>query len=163
LHILPTLWFRNTWSWGSRQDRTNADDSTQKPRLFKKSESAIGAEQATLGQFTLHVESASPGRAPQLLFTENYTNAQRVFGVPNGSPWVKDSFHDYVIAGAKNAVNPANEGTKSAAYFQFNIPAGGQVSFRLRLVSKDEEKGKPFSAEFDRTFAARRNEADDFF
>ena len=100
LHLLPTLWFRNTWSWG---------DEGAKP-VLRAVGGAIAASHPELGDSTLSCE----GR-PELLFTENETNIERLWGEPNPTPYVKDAFHRYVIAGEQEAVNPAGTGTKAAA------------------------------------------------
>ena len=101
LHLLPTVWFRNTWSWGS--------ESGQRP-VLRELNGAIELEHHELGQRLLECD----GR-PELLFTENETNLQRLFGAANASPYVKDGINDYVVNGASLAVNPAHTGTKAAA------------------------------------------------
>src|SRR3954454_1812701 len=123
LHLLPTLWFRNTWSW---------DKDTAKPSLRQSADGTILASQAQLGDRTLHCEGS-----PELLFTENETNATRLWGQPNAtSPYVKDAFHDYVVSGKHDAVNPAQRGTKAAAHYCLEVPAGGSKVVRLRLTTK---------------------------
>ena len=119
LHLLPTLWFRNTWSWG---------DEGEKPVLREKG-GAIVASHPELGEYTL-----SCGGAPELLFTENETNAERLWGQPNPTPYVKDAFHRYVVAGERGAVNPAKTGTKAAARYVLEVPAGGCQVVQLRLA-----------------------------
>ena len=127
LHVLPTLWFRNTWSWG-------LDDRKPVLRQGLKHEGrspirSIEAEHHLLGNYLLHCEAAD-----DLLFTENETNALRLFGAPNASPYVKDAFHDYLIAGKRVAVNPARVGTKAAALYSRTIAAGDRLTLRLRLT-----------------------------
>jgi len=127
LHVLPTLWFRNTWSWG-------LDDRKPILRQGLKHEGrspirSIEAEHHLLGNYLLHCEAAD-----DLLFTENETNALRLFGAPNASPYVKDAFHDYLIAGKRVAVNPARVGTKAAALYTRTIAAGATLTLRLRLT-----------------------------
>ena len=117
IHLLPTLWFRNTWAWGRE-----GGDYGMKPKL-NRSNSGIGAHHPSLGAFTLAAES-SGGWTPETLFTENETNFKKIFDSENKSLWVKDSFHDYVIGGTKEKVNPS-EGTKAAFHYRFKIPAGG--------------------------------------
>ena len=146
IHLLPTLWFSNTWSW--EKDET-------KPSLRQSAEGAIHASHPKLGEYTLHCDGAR-----ELLFTENETNAQRLWGQPNSSPHVKDAFHEYVIQGKRYAVNPAKTGTKAAAHYVFDVPAGGSKVVRLRLLAKSE--GDAF-AHFDQTFSARLGEADEFY
>jgi hypothetical protein len=118
LHLLPTLWFRNTWSWG---------DEGPKP-VLREAGGAIVASHPELGDYTL-----SCGGAPELLFTENETNAQTLWGQPNPTPYVKDAFHRYVISGEHDAVNPAKTGTKAAARYVLEVPAGGCEVVELRL------------------------------
>ena len=103
VHLLPTLWFRNTWS---------VADDEPKPSLRRIGNESIAASHPKLGERTLQCEGAT-----ELLFTENETNAKRLWGKPNPTPYVKDAFHGFVIAGEKDAVNPANTGTKAAAHY----------------------------------------------
>jgi len=145
LHLLPQLWFRNTWSW---------DHDAYKPELAAMGDDTIRIQHRDLGDFYCYVEGAT-----ELLFCNNETNAPRLYGVGNPGHF-KDAFHDYVIHGDHNAVNPNRTGTKAAAYYSFELPAGGQQSLRLRLTKA--QSNKPF-ADFDNTFAARRKEADEFY
>ncbi|MEA3210666.1 MAG: hypothetical protein QOE70_3723 [Chthoniobacter sp.] len=153
LHVLPTLWFRNTWSW------TGATEG--RPRLEQISASMLKATHPTLGEFRFQAKKADDCE-PELIFTENETNGARLFGAPNPGRYVKDAFHDFVIQGRREAVNPGNFGTKAAAHYQLNLPAGGEVTLRLRL----SVEGEPLvfdRATFEQVFASRRAEADDFF
>jgi hypothetical protein len=146
IHVLPTLWFRNVWSWG---------DDNPKGLLRQSSRTSISSTHPLLGDLTLQCEGAE-----ELLFTENETNARRLWGQPNPSPYVKDAFQEYVIAGRKDAVNPAKTGSKAAAHYVLNIPAGGSRVVRLRLSAKPE--GDAF-AKFDEIVAARLADADEFY
>ncbi len=146
LHLLPTLWFRNTWSW---------DNDEPKPFLRQIDRSSVQTSHPKLGEYTLQCEGAS-----ELLFTENESNNQRLWGAQNPSPYVKDAFHRYVIAGEKGAVNPDKTGTKAAAHYVLNIPAGGSQVVRLRLSPK--ASGKTFS-DFDEMMSARLADADEFY
>ena len=161
LHILPTLWFRNTWSWGWEHDKmprpslkkilpNNEDDSRW-----------MEVHHATLGKYLFACEGAD-----DLLFTENETNTKRLFGSPNITPYVKDAFHEYVIHGRQGAVNPEGIGTKAAALYYRQVGAGESVSMRLRLIKADRAelfpKGDRF-ASFDEIFAQRQSEADEFY
>ena len=121
LRVLPTLWFRNTWSWGE-------DD--RKPSLREVAPGAIQASHPELGEYWLYCDGA-----PELLFTENESNAQRLWGQPNASPYVKDAFHAYIISGQGEAVNPAKMGTKAAAHYVLEVPGGGSKTVRLRLAA----------------------------
>jgi hypothetical protein len=146
LHLLPTLWYRNTWSWGK---------TDTKPVLGMVSSGIIHASHSQLGDFLLCCEGD-----PQLLFTENESNALRLWGQPNDSPYVKDAFHEYLIAGKHESVNPSKVGTKAAAYYALNLPARGSSAIRLRLCSR-----MPTDAfrDFDTDFGQRLAEADEFY
>jgi len=146
IHLLPTLWFRNTWSW---------EKDEAKPSLRQSADGAILASHPTLSEYTLHCEGAR-----ELLFTENETNAQRLWGQPNPAPFVKDAFHEYVIHGKRGAVNPAKTGTKAAAHYLLDVPAGGSKVVRLRLSAKPAADA---FGNFDRTFVDRLGEADEFY
>jgi hypothetical protein len=153
IELLPTLWFRNTWSWGRSGEGYSA-----KPRLARVANGRIVAEHASLGRYRWAMEGT-----PELLFTENETNAERLYGSANPSPHVKDAFHAYVVNGRSDAVNPASVGTKAAARYRLLIPAGESRVVRLRLTAETEAGGEPFEKAFERTFQARRDEADAFY
>ena len=146
IHLLPTLWFRNTWSWGKPD---------QKPVIGQIDEGKIYASHPTLGNYTLHCEGS-----PELLFTENETNVYRLWGRPNPSPYVKDSFHQYLISGTRDAVNPSKTGTKAAAHYVLDVPAGGSKVVRLRLGPKPGSDG---FAKFDQIFDDRIADANEFY
>jgi hypothetical protein len=153
LHVLPTLWFRNVWTWS---------DEVQKPTLSRGEARAgitvVAAAHAELGERWLCVEGDLP-----LLFTENETNNQRLFGTPNAGTYVKDGINDYVVHGRKDAVNPAATGTKVAAHHALTVAAGGTAVLRLRLTDAAPSRAlDPFRG-FEQTFEQRRNEADEFF
>jgi hypothetical protein len=156
IHLLPTLWFRNTWSWGR-----SGEGYWPKPRLWAES-GAIRSDHASLGQFRLDIEPAKAGLEPELLFTENETNQQLLFQSPNASPFVKDAFHEYLVQGKANSVNPAREGTKAALLYQRLVPAGGEVTIRLRLTEESERSATPFAG-FDAILRDRIAEADTFY
>jgi len=146
LRVLPTLWFRNTWSWG---------ENDGKPSLREAAPGVIQAKHAELGEYSLHCEGAA-----ELLFTENESNAQRLWGQPNASPYVKDAFHAYVISGQGEAVSPAKTGTKAAAHYSLEVPAGGSKTVRLRLAPAQL---KDAFGPFDRIFKSRIGDADEFY
>jgi hypothetical protein len=152
LDLLPTLWFRNTWSWGEHSYRPSVtaletrDNSTQ-----------VVAYHETLGTYHLTCEGA-----PELLFTENETNTDRVFSAPNPAPYRKDAFHDYVVNGRADAVNPARQGTKAAARYRLHVAAGADHVVCLRL-SREVNGSAAFGADFDAIFAQRIAEADEFY
>jgi hypothetical protein len=159
IEVLPTLWFRNTWSWG----RTG-EGYWPKPRLHREGAGSILAEHVSLGPFRLLVGPGPDGAAPELVFTENETNAARLFGAGNPSPWVKDAFHELVVHGRADAVNPAATGTKVAARHRLRLPAGGEAVLRLRLqpvAGAPEERA--LDSGFEEVLAARRSEADAFY
>ena len=152
VHVLPTLWFRNTWTW---------EPGSPRPRLRATAPGAGGivveAEHATLGRRWLVGEGAA-----DLLFTENETNARRLWGVANTTLYVKDAFHDYVVHGRADAVNPAAVGTKAAAHHRWSLRAGETRTLRLRL-SDAAPDADPFGRAFDALFERRRREADEFY
>ncbi len=145
LHVLPTLWFRNTWSW---------DKEATKPLLHAEGH-AILASQPQLGVYTLHCEGES-----ELLFTENETNAARLWGQVNTCLYVKDAFHEFLVAGRADAVNSEKAGTKAAVHYVLDVPAGGSQVVRLRL--RKQSPSDPFVT-YDQTFVTRLAEADEFY
>ncbi|MFZ5892968.1 MAG: MGH1-like glycoside hydrolase domain-containing protein [Myxococcota bacterium] len=154
LHVLPTLWFRNTWSWGRQ-----GEGYGERPMLSASSESAINASHPVLGDMILAFD---PAAAPaELLFTENETNTARLFGVASASPYSKDAFHRYVVNSETAAVNPNRTGTKAAAHFVLTLPPGGKQVIRARLVQGT--LAPEFGEDFDRIFAQRLQEADQFY
>jgi len=149
LHLLPTLWFRNTWSWGR-----NGEGYWPKPKMSRAGTNRISAEHISLGKFELDFDTPL-----EVLFTENETNIERMFGVPNGTPYVKDSFHDYVIHGRSEAVNPQCVGTKAAIRYRLDLSAGESRVVHLRLSRPEEAQPLLSDAIFDR----RMQEADEFY
>jgi hypothetical protein len=161
LDLLPTLWFRNTWAWG----RTG-EGYWGKPIIRRDGPTIARAEHESLGAFRFDVEPLShePRDAKlELLFTDNETNTEKLFGVPNATPHVKDAFHEHVVHGRAGAINLAEEGTKVAAHHRLTVPAGESITVRLRLAHVDEASPTPFGPEFDRIFAQRLQEADEFY
>jgi len=148
LHLLPTLWFRNTWSAGEEGPR---------PVLREANDgAAVAATHPDLGDFTLSCEDA-----PELLFTENETNAERLWGQPNATEHVKDAFHRYVVGGERDAVNRAKKGTKAAARYVLEVPARGAKVVRLRLARGTA--AQKFGPAFDDTLKQRIFDADEFY
>jgi hypothetical protein len=147
LHVLPTLWFRNTWSW---------EKGSARPSLRQLQDGAILASHAELGDLTFQCAGK-----PELLFTENDSNMSRLWGQSNASAYVKDAFHDYIVGGETDAVNPAKTGTKAAAHYRLEVPAGGSKVVRLRLNA--ELPGDPFGSTFDKIFDGRIADADEFY
>ena len=155
IHLLPTLWFRNTWSWG---------DESPKPVLAAAEDpgelSTARANHDELGDWLF-----SSDRSARLLFCENETNNQRLFNTPNASPYVKDGVNDFVVGGREDAVNPERSGTKLAAHHVLELEPGESAQVRVRLTASTESRaaGQTLSAEFDQTMKARRDEADRFY
>jgi hypothetical protein len=160
IHLLPHVWFRNTWRWGTGGDGV--------PTLHEVPEDAQGGDphdergfktirvnERALGDYFFYVEGA-----PDLLFTENETNARRLWNVANATPYVKDAFHDVVIGGDRSKVNPARRGTKAAAWQRFVVPARGKVELRARF--SPEPEGDPFAGSGE-LVATRKREADEFY
>jgi hypothetical protein len=160
LHLLPTLWFRNTWSWGKLTEETEI-----RPELHQGTPGVIEARHATLGTFHLQLGPPQGAECQGLLFTENETNTQRLFGAPNPQPFVKDAFHEAVVHGNAGAVNPACTGTKGAAHYVAQIAPGASAVLQLRLV---EESVAPvqdhaFGDRFTGFFQEKRGEADIYY
>jgi hypothetical protein len=162
LDVLPTLWFRNTWSWGYDDSRPRLSVDTGDPQTAERAgEAVIRAEHATLGSYWLTCEDALGG--PELLFTENETNNVRLFGAAeNPAPFVKDGINDYVTQGRTGAVNPRRVGTKASARYRLTARPGGAARIRLRLTTNPPQSGA-LGAPFDNIFEARRREADAFY
>ena len=137
IHLLPTLWFRNTWSW---------DKDSSKPTIRHFEKGSVLASHGQLGNRTLDCD----GNA-ELLFTENESNARPAVGAVKHIAYVKDAFHNYLISGNWEAVNPNKTGTKAAAHYLLKVPAGGSKAVRLRLSAKPS--ADPFTT-FDETFAS---------
>jgi len=157
LHVLPSVWFRNTWDWGRE-----GDNYPPRPMLRRTGPAEILAEHATLGAYRLVANRGPDHKLPRLLFTENASNLTRLFGVPNPAPYVKDAFHLRVIQGDETAVHPDERGTKAAAWYRLEIDAGMTTVLRLRLRAESEAGNPSFGAAFDRTFDERIREADRF-
>jgi hypothetical protein len=175
LHVLPTIWFRNTWSWGSDRRlpalRASSDLISHRP--------TIQAIHHALGEYKLHCDGT-----PDLLFTENETNTERLFSARNKVKFVKDGINDFIVDGRKEAVNPERAGTKAAAHYPFIIEAGGSETVRLWFGRVGEPPVEPEPAgepsgpcrpvclpvlgheafeHFDAIFRTRRREADEFY
>ncbi|UJB69613.1 glucosidase [Acaryochloris sp. 'Moss Beach'] len=147
LEVLPTLWFRNTWAWG---------DEAQKPHLHGIASNIVQADHPKMGQRWWYCSDT-----PNLLFTENETNTQRLFGL-GGSPYAKDGINDYVVGGQSEAVNPKQQGTKVAAGYRLHIPPGETQSIKLRL-SDQSGLAATWEQDFDQIFCDRIQESDDFY
>lgn len=158
LWVLPTLWFRNTWVWGCRHEGCSL-----KPRIQVLDDASVATSHETLEPFRCDFGPRPDGSAPRLLFTENETNSEAIFGTPNFSPYVKDAFHRFVVDGDEAAVNPKSYGTKVASVYALHVPAGASQNIRVRLTSQSEAGERPFGSSFDETLAQRAGEADEFY
>jgi hypothetical protein len=166
LHVIPQLWFRNTWSW----------KPTAKPVLTSIKRAAVLARQEGLGDYILHCDGQ-----PEMLFCDNETNFQKLFGLDNAAGgYFKDGFHEYIVQGNRAAVHPGPEGTKAGALYQLTVDSGKSVQIRLRLagrplrsapqmhsgpeggVAGTPRSAKPFE-DFDAIFDRRIREADEFY
>jgi len=163
LHVLPTLWFRNTWAWGYEHDEENrrpelrAVETPSTPTGMER-QHLVHATHATLGEYWLACQHAE--QEPQLLFTENESNAQRLWGVPNRTSFVKDGINDAVVNGAPGTVNPEGFGTKVAAHYTFVVAPGANETVILRLSATQHDD--PF-VDVEKIFEMRQVEADSFY
>ena len=146
IHVLPTIWFRNTWSWGL---------DNNKPEL-RKMDSGIELDHSQYGRRYLYVEGS-----PALLFTENETKTKRVYGHENGPHYVKDGINDFITRGDKNAISPEQRGTKASALYLLKLQPEETITLRLRFTK--EKTKKPFGTGFEKIFSARKEEADEFY
>ena len=154
LHVLPTAWFRNTWSW---------DHDESKPGMQQVGPGRVRVEHPFLGEYELSAEPAPGAPAPTLLFCENETNTQRIYGTPSRTPWPKDGINDHVIGGAAS-VNPEQRGTKCAVWYQLSAAPGATVELRLRLrPAATPEAADPGGLSFATVMTQREAEADEFY
>ncbi|MET7424978.1 glucosidase [Dactylosporangium sp. NPDC005555] len=150
LHVLPTVWFRNTWSW---------EGGGSKPRLAAK-DGSIGIEHEGLGSMVLQAAPGPDGSLPRQVYCENETNAERLFGASSDTPFPKDGINDHVVHGAAT-VNPAQEGTKAAFWYECTVQPGETVELSLRLAPKADKRA--FGPGFEKVLKQRRAEADTFY
>jgi hypothetical protein len=155
LHVLPTAWFRNTWSW---------DIGAPKPVMEATDETTVSVEHPFLGRLELAADKGPGpgGTEPILLFCENETNTARLYGAEPETPYPKDGIGDHVIHGAET-VNPQRRGTKCAFWYALQVPAGGTVELRLRLRPRKSRAPAPFGKNFQAVMDSRREEADEFY
>jgi hypothetical protein len=153
LHVLPTLWFRNIWTWWPGTPKP-----VLKQAMGSKDSKAVAASHTLLGERYLYCEGDVP-----LLFTENETNNQRIFGTPNASPYVKDGINNYVVDGKRDAVNPQNTGTKAAAHYQADVGARKTATIRLRLTDMAPAVLRDPFDNFAEIIQGRQREADEFY
>ena len=154
IHVLPTAWFRNTWSWGRKDEKPEL-----KVLAAGTDVRAIAARHRLLGERFLYCEGVV-----DLLFTENETNTERAFNQPNQQPYCKDGIIQAVVRGNKNAINPELRGTKASAHYQLAVPAKGSQTVRLRLTDQPPDRLQdPFGDAFDAALKARHSESDAFY
>ena len=158
IHILPTLWFRNAWSWGCTHEGCE-----RKPWLNQQADGSILTDHPSLGRFRLRLDDVNNPPLQKVLFTENETNSKHAFGMAAGSQPSKDAFHDYVISGVTTAVSQPPRGTKTAPYYRVEILARGNVVVQLRLTAESIALAEPFGPGFDQIFSNRIAEADEFY
>jgi Glycosyl hydrolase family 63 C-terminal domain len=166
LHLIPTIWFRNTWSWG----RSGDGYASVKPRLFLNKDGLIELIEPGLGRFFLACEDFGDSRkndptnpAIHALFTENDTNMERLFDFQTNQCYVKDSFHDYIVNGKVEAVNPSHQGTKACFHGRYVLKPKSSLQLNLRLFSENEAPEEQFGRSFSRTFSTRVKENNRFY
>jgi hypothetical protein len=158
LHLLPTLWFRNTWIW----DCTH-EGCSLRPRIAQEKENRLVLDHETLDRYFFELGPDPKGQTPTVLFTDNETNFSRLYGVENTTPFVKDAFHEYVVHSRTEAVNPKKYGTKIAPHYILELQPGESQTIRLRLYSAGEAPAKSDLAAFENIFALRQREADESY
>jgi hypothetical protein len=156
LHLLPTVWFRNTWSWGAIDER-----SATKPRITSASADSLSLHHESLGYYLLDSGTTPDTPRPVALFTQNDTNTRRLYNLGPDHAFFKDAFHDYVIHGKDGAVNPAKTGTKAALHYVLRIPSCSAQTISLRLFNEQEASTE--SPDSDAVFAERMREADEYY
>jgi hypothetical protein len=156
--IAPIIWFRNTWSWGYGEKGPTGDEKGKphlKKNLQNKELSVVELSHPIEGDYFLYCDEG-----PELIFTENETNREKIFKVPNETPYVKDAFHRYLVNKEKHAINPQATGTKAAAVYRKGLAPGEKTTIRLRLINKINHL--PFK-DFNALFEQREKEADEFY
>jgi hypothetical protein len=158
IHLLPTLWFRNTWSWGCKHEGCSL-----KPRITLLERNLMWLTHETLGDFVFQAGVDPDGKTPTVLFTENETNYARLFQTSNMSPYVKDAFHRYIINGELAAVNPMEHGTKAAPHYILGMASGEARQICLRLMPGKDRTSNLIGSDFNEIFNRRINEANSFY
>ncbi|MBC7815688.1 MAG: glucosidase, partial [Planctomycetaceae bacterium] len=159
MHLLPTLWFRNTWSWLGHDELPE-----RYPSMQLQPDGTVFVWHEALGEMSFASDTAVC--ASKWLFTENVTNSERLHGTPNEGKYVKDAFHELLIHGSQEAVSPYGIGTKTAAWYELKMEPHSSKVIRMRLTNHEEKKWKPetaFGPEFEQVFATRLEEADEFY
>ena len=157
IHVLPSLWFRNTWAWGNEREAP-----LSKPNILLENDRLL-VSRGNIDAYRFYAASDDPSVKCVWLFTENESNCQALWGQENLTPYVKDAFHRYIIKDESSAVNPAQHGTKAAAYLVFEVPAGASVTIRCRLHAIKEDNGLEGLNDFEQTMSERIAECDEFY
>ena len=168
LHVLPSLWFRNTWSWAINASHDTDAPSNPRPRLQSIGDSerpivhahhSAPIPEEPPGDYYLYCQGGA-----SLMFTENDTNNERIFGTPNAGPYVKDAFNNYLVNGQQDAIDPEGTGTKMAAHYPVTVGSGETATIRLRLTNRPpQDMVDPLGSHFESTMAMRHQEADEFY
>ncbi len=158
LHLIPTLWFRNSWTWGCTHEGCEP-----KPWMQRTGMGSVSLQHVSLGRWQFEIEPAKGSGPPELLFTENETNLVRLYGVEQNGGYVKDAFDHYVVHGRSGAVNPDGVGTKLGVLYLLDLPAHGSVTVNMRLFAANERPARVFGASFDEIFKQRLTETDEFY
>ena len=161
LTLLPTLLYRNTWAWGKI-----SEECLEEPCISISKPGLLSARHAVMGEYLMAFGKGPDGVLPEFLFTDNETNTERLYGTRSVRRHTKDAFHDAVIQGKDDAVNPARTGTKAAARYNLRIPAGGSVEIRMRLAENGEWRDSsvdPLGENHSEVFAMRLDEANEFY
>jgi len=158
LHVLPTIFFRNTWAWGCTHE-----GCTVKPIIYKKNTNYLILEHQTLDKFRFYAESLRVGRPPMVLFTENESNSQAIWNEPSYTPYVKDAFNRYLVHQEVDAVNPKPQGTKAAFHYILDFKPQEAQIINLRLVKDNEAPSVAFGADFEKIFQNRIDEANHYY
>lgn len=158
IHVIPMLWYRNTWSWG----RTG-EGYTSEPKLSLADLSTIQASHPTLGDFLWTSSPVDDAKGPLPIFTNNETNLSYLFGGTNTTPYTKDAFHNYIVNGQSSAVDPGCTGTKSGFHYKFSIPAHSSVTINLRLQPQTNKPEAVSGAPFDDVMRLRMSECEEFY
>jgi hypothetical protein len=156
--VLPTLWFRNTWGWGR-----GGEEHGPKPAIRRAGDSRVEARHDTLGAYELVCGVAPDGSEPELVFTDNVSNSRKLWNHDDGVRFTKEAFHEYVIGGRRDAVDPSGTGTKAAAIYRLDLAAGETVELHLRLAEARSSAPLALGSDFERVFSTRIAEADRFY
>jgi len=159
IHVLPNLWFRNTWSWAETGDKAILKQQSGFNCSVVQTHITNPILTPLLSDYYFYCQAGVP-----LLFTENETNNERLFGKPNASPYTKDGINNYVVHGQYDAINPHGMGTKVAPHYQLTLAGGDTTVLQLRLTRQAPELvGEPFGTYFEDMLTSRRQEADEFY